>query len=94
MLLGPPGAGKGTQAFKLSQILQSRNCRPAICRAAVSEEAVMGRQVPGSHEEGKLVPEDLAIRLMSDRIARPDDNHEALSLHLTSCAKQARPLIE
>ncbi|MCJ9730589.1 adenylate kinase [Bradyrhizobium sp. PRIMUS42] len=73
VLLGPPGAGKGTQAFKLSQILAIPQLSTGdMLRAAVSERTAIGRQAAEIMERGELVPDDLVVGLIADRIARSD----------------------
>ncbi len=73
ILLGPPGAGKGTQA----QRLMARYNIPQLStgemlRAAVAEGSDLGKQAKTIMEAGDLVPDDLMIRLISQRIGRED----------------------
>ena len=73
ILLGPPGAGKGTQA----QRLMARYDIPQLStgemlRASVAEGSVLGKQAKTIMEAGDLVPDDLMIRLISQRIGRED----------------------
>lgn len=73
VLLGPPGAGKGTQA----QVLASRLGVPAIStgemlREAVAEGSGLGRRVEGVMAAGRLVDDELMAEVVRDRLAKPD----------------------
>lgn len=73
VLLGPPGAGKGTQA----QVLASRLGVPAIStgemlREAVAEGSRLGRRVEGVMAVGKLVDDELMADVVRDRLAKTD----------------------
>src|SRR3954451_20336909 len=73
ILLGPPGAGKGTQA----PILAERLGIPIVAtgdlfRAAVRDGTPLGLEARRYMDAGKLVPDDIVVRLLLDRLARPD----------------------
>ncbi|GHE10876.1 adenylate kinase [Klenkia taihuensis] len=73
VLLGPPGAGKGTQA----QIIAGRLGVPAIStgdifRANVSGQTELGRQAKVFMDAGDLVPDEITVAMVSDRLAEPD----------------------
>ncbi len=73
LLLGPPGAGKGTQA----QLLVERLSIPQIStgdmlRAAVAAGSELGKQAKAFMERGDLVPDELVIAAAADRLAQPD----------------------
>jgi adenylate kinase len=73
VLLGPPGAGKGTQA----QIIAGRLGVPAIStgdifRANVSGQTELGRQAKVYMDSGDLVPDEITVAMVSDRLAEPD----------------------
>jgi adenylate kinase len=73
VLLGPPGAGKGTQAFKLSQILAIPQLSTGdMLRAAVAAGHATGRKAAEIMERGGLVPDQLVVGLIVERIAQPD----------------------
>jgi len=73
ILLGGPGAGKGTQA----RFLGERYGIPQVStgdmlRAAVEADSPLGRKAKSIMDAGQLVPDDLIIELVRDRIARSD----------------------
>ena len=73
ILLGPPGAGKGTQAEFICQ----RYGIPKIStgdmlRAAVVAGTALGLQAKGVMEAGDLVPDDIILGLVEERISKPD----------------------
>ncbi len=73
IFLGPPGAGKGTQAeaiineFKIPQISTGD-----IIRAAIREQTPLGKEFKSYTDAGKLVPDDLVNRLVEERLSKPD----------------------
>jgi adenylate kinase len=73
ILLGPPGAGKGTQA---ATIAASRGLVQLstgdMLRAAVQSGTELGKQVKPIMERGELVPDELVIGIIDERIAQPD----------------------
>jgi adenylate kinase len=73
VLLGPPGAGKGTQA----QIIAGKLGVPAIStgdifRANVSGQTELGRQAKTYMDAGDLVPDAITVAMVKDRLAEPD----------------------
>jgi adenylate kinase len=73
VLLGPPGAGKGTQA----QVIAGRLGVPAIStgdifRANVSGHTELGKQAKAYMDAGDLVPDEITVAMVSDRLAEPD----------------------
>jgi adenylate kinase len=73
ILLGPPGSGKGTQAQKLIQqhgIIQLSTGE--MLRAAVAAQTPVGLQAKDIMASGGLVPDDIVIGIISDRLDQPD----------------------
>ncbi len=73
ILLGPPGAGKGTQAQRLVQrygIVQLSTGE--MLRAAVAAETPVGLKAKDVMASGGLVPDDIVIGIISDRLDQPD----------------------
>jgi len=73
VLLGPPGAGKGTQA----QLLVDRLAIPQISTGDILREHVqrgstLGIQARAYMDRGEYVPDDLVVRMVMDRLAQPD----------------------
>ena len=76
ILLGPPGAGKGTQAqficehFKIPQISTGD-----MLRQAIAEKTELGLKAQIVMEQGQLVPDDVIIGMVKDRIVKEDCNN-------------------
>ncbi|QHC57074.1 adenylate kinase [Rathayibacter tanaceti] len=73
LLIGPPGAGKGTQAARLSEILEV----PAIStgdifRANVANETELGLQAKAYLDAGRYVPDELTNAIVHDRLQEAD----------------------
>lgn len=73
IFLGPPGAGKGTQA----RLLQQREGIPQIStgdilRAAMGAQTELGRRARAFVDRGALVPDDVMIAIVAERLGRPD----------------------
>ena len=73
ILLGPPGAGKGTQAKRLAAALNVPQLSTGdMLRAAVAAGSELGRQVKAVMDAGELVSDAIVIQLIAERIDRPD----------------------
>ncbi len=73
VLLGPPGAGKGTQAARLKAKYDLAHLSTGdMLRAAISAGTEVGKQAESIMAAGRLVPDDVMIRLVAERIAQPD----------------------
>jgi adenylate kinase len=73
ILLGPPGAGKGTQAQRLREDFRLPYIATGdILRAAVTEGSEVGREAKAHMDAGDLVPDDVITQVISERIERTD----------------------
>lgn len=73
VFLGPPGAGKGTQAARLAKDLGVPHLSTGdILRSAVTAGTPLGREARGHMDAGRLVPDDLVLRILTDRLAQPE----------------------
>ncbi len=73
VLMGPPGAGKGTQAARIAYFCGVPHISTGdIFRAAVKEESTLGQKVREYLEAGKLVPDELTVAVVRERLAKDD----------------------
>jgi adenylate kinase len=73
LVLGPQGSGKGTQAQRISTEYGIPHVATGdMFRAAIAEASEVGRQVQEILAAGELVPDDLTVALIRDRLARDD----------------------
>lgn len=73
VFLGPPGAGKGTQATKLEMLKNLAHISTGeIMRAAIKEGSALGIQVKAYMDRGELVPDALVISIIDERLAKSD----------------------
>ena len=73
LIFGPPGAGKGTQAPRLAARLAVPHIATGdMLRAHVKGNTALGIEAKGYMEAGELVPDDLVVRMLGERIAEPD----------------------
>ena len=95
MLFGPPGAGKGTQA----EIIVEMTGKPQIStgdmlRSAVSQGTELGLEAREYMEAGKLVPDQVIIGLIEDRLSEPDASNGVLFDGFPRTIPQAEALSE
>jgi adenylate kinase len=73
VLIGPPGAGKGTQARALSELCAIPQVASGdLLRAAVRERTPLGIQAESFMDRGELVPDELVIKLIDERLEAVD----------------------
>lgn len=73
VLLGPPGAGKGTQAVRLAERAKVAHVASGdLFRENVGNATELGRIAKAYMDRGELVPDEVTIRMVLDRIGRPD----------------------
>ncbi|MBS4169231.1 adenylate kinase [Parachlamydia sp. AcF125] len=79
ILLGPPGSGKGTQAVQLSQQLQVIHVSTGeLLREHIKKKTSLGEKAEGYIRAGKLVPDELVMEILFDRISKPDSQKGVL----------------
>ena len=73
ILVGPPGAGKGTQAARLVDTFRIPHISSGdMLRAAVKEGTALGQEADRYMKAGQLVPDEVVIGMILERIAKPD----------------------
>ena len=79
VLLGPPGAGKGTQAQIISEKLNLVHVSSGdIFRENLKNQTELGKTAQGYMERGELVPDEVTIAMIRERLSRPDCEQGAL----------------
>ena len=73
ILMGPPGAGKGTQATKIEDAFHLPHISTGdMFREAISQGTELGKKAKAIIEEGGLVPDEITIGLVKERLAKDD----------------------
>ena len=73
ILLGPPGAGKGTQAVRLSSVLGVPHVSTGdLFRENLKSGTPLGKKAKEFMDKGVLVPDELVLDMLFDRVGRPD----------------------
>lgn len=73
IVLGPPGAGKGTQAIRISERFQIPTISTgALFRAHMAAEDELGREAKRYIDAGNLVPDEVTIAMLAERLQEPD----------------------
>ena len=76
ILLGPPGAGKGTQGHRISEKYQIPEISTGeMLRAAVQDRTELGQKAKRYMERGALVPDSVMIGIVRDRLLQDDASH-------------------
>jgi len=76
VLLGPPGAGKGTQARMLERKLQAPQIASGdLLRTAVRNRTALGLQAKAFMDRGALVPDELVLEMIEERLSQADAQH-------------------
>ncbi len=95
ILLGAPGAGKGTQAemiverYKLTHISTGD-----ILRASIKKETELGKQAKDYLDKGELVPDEVVVKIVEERLKEPDCQAGALLDGFPRTVEQAKSLEE
>ena len=73
VLVGPPGAGKGTQAARLAERLGAPHISTGdIFRENMKNETDLGKEAQRYVDAGDLVPDEVTVKMVKDRLAQPD----------------------
>ena len=73
ILMGPPGSGKGTQAARITKELGIPHISTGdLFRENISQNTPLGNRAKEYMNAGKLVPDELVLEMLMDRISRPD----------------------
>jgi adenylate kinase len=95
ILLGPPGAGKGTQAERLQEDFPLAYIATGdMLRQAVKDQSDLGKEAKAYMDRGELVPDELIIAVILDRLGAPDTSDGFLLDGFPRTAKQAEALDE
>jgi adenylate kinase len=95
VLLGPPGAGKGTQADRIAARFQLVHVATGeILRANVADGTPLGEVAQAYLDSGELVPDEVVVAMMLERLTRPDCGHGFLLDGFPRSVAQARALDE
>lgn len=93
ILLGPPGAGKGTQAKSISKEYKIPHISTGdIFRKNISEKTPLGLEAKGYMDNGQLVPDELTINLVKDRLTHDDCKNGFMLDGFPRTVKQAEAL--
>jgi adenylate kinase len=93
VLLGPPGAGKGTQAAVLVQMMQLAHISSGdLFRGNIKNQTELGKLAKSYMDKGELVPDDVTISMVRDRISQTDCKSGAILDGFPRTPKQAEAL--
>lgn len=93
ILLGPPGSGKGTQAVRLSKQLHIPHISTGdLFREHIRTHTTLGKEADRYISQGKLVPDELTLAMLFERVAQPDCAHGYLLDGVPRTVHQAETL--
>ncbi|MFH1647326.1 MAG: adenylate kinase [Chloroflexota bacterium] len=93
IMLGAPGAGKGTQAVMMAEKLKLVQVASGdLFRQALAQQTELGKKAQGYMEKGQLVPDEITIQMVLERLARPDVKNGAILDGFPRNIQQAKAL--
>ena len=93
VLLGPPGAGKGTQGERIAQLMGIPKVATGdVLRAAVRDGSPLGREAKGYMDKGDLVPDSVILGIMKEVLASPSAKEGAILDGVVRTVPQAEGL--
>jgi adenylate kinase len=93
ILLGAPGAGKGTQAMMLAEKMELVQVASGdLFRKALQQETELGKKAKVYMEKGQLVPDEITIQMVLERLAEPDCKNGAILDGFPRNLEQAKAL--
>jgi len=93
LIMGPPGAGKGTQAEVLVKELNITHISTGdMFRAAIKEGTEMGKKAKSFMDKGELVPDEVVIGMVKERLSQPDCKQGFLLDGFPRTVEQAKAL--
>ena len=93
IVVGPPGAGKGTQSARLARILGLPHVAAGdLLRAVRAQDTPLGHTAQQYMDAGQLVPDDVTIRIIEQRLAQPDAKDGVILDGFPRTVSQARAL--
>lgn len=95
IIFGPPGAGKGTYASRLAERLDIAAISTGdIFREEIKQKTTLGEKVEDFLNRGELVPDEIVIEVLKDRISRPDSERGFILDGFPRTVEQAKALDE
>jgi adenylate kinase len=95
ILLGPPGTGKGTQAKLIAERLRLLHVSSGdLFREALSQGTDLGRKAKAYMDRGELVPDEVTIAMIEERVRQPDAQHGVVFDGFPRTLRQAQALDE
>ena len=95
VLMGPPGAGKGTQGEILSKKLNIQTISTGVMlRSAIKEGPEVGKIAADFINDGKLGPDEVIVRVVKERLSKPDVNDGFILDGFPRTVKQAEALTQ
>ncbi|MCX8170774.1 MAG: adenylate kinase [Candidatus Bathyarchaeota archaeon] len=93
VMLGPPGSGKGTYASRLTAILGVPHISTGdMVREEIKAQTEIGRRIKEYSDRGELVPDDIIIAMLLERLKKPDAQRGFILDGFTRTLKQAEEL--